>query len=86
MSEIEAVKQILSTAFFIPVASIKDDDLISSLKGMDSLSFEGLILELEQLAGREPDPVKLLEARTVADLAELLRDMKQPAAATAGRV
>lgn len=81
MSEIEAVKQVLSTAFFIPVASIGDDDLISSLKGMDSLSFEGLILELENLAGREPDPVKLLEVRTVADLADLLRDMKQQSAA-----
>lgn len=77
MNEIEAVKGILATAFFIPVATIKDDDLISSLKGMDSLSFEGLILEMEQLSGQEPDPIRLLEAKTVADLAEILKEMKR---------
>lgn len=76
MSDIEAVKQILATAFFIPAESIKDDDQISSLKGMDSLSFEALILELERLTGREPDPVKLLGAQTVADLAGIVAEMR----------
>lgn len=76
MSEIETVKEILSSAFFIPVSSIRDDDLLGNIKGMDSLSFEGLILEIERTTGREPDPLRLLEIKTVSDLAAMIEDMK----------
>ena len=76
MSEIETVKDILSSAFFIPVDSIRDDDLLGNIKGLDSLSFEGLILEIERATGREPDPLRLLEIKTVSDLAAMLKEMK----------
>lgn len=79
LSELETIKTIIARAFFIPVSSIADDADISEIKGMDSLTFEALMLEIEQVSGQEPDPVALMDVRTVADLAGLIEEMKAAA-------
>lgn len=79
MSELETIKTIIARAFFIPAASIADDADIAEIKGMDSLTFEALMLEIEQATGQEPDPVALMDVRTVADLARLIDGMKAAA-------
>lgn len=79
LSEIETVKGILSSAFFMPVGSIRSDDRLENIKGMDSLSFEALILEIERVTGQEPDPLRLLEIKTISDLAAMIAEMKSAA-------
>lgn len=79
MNELETIKTIIARAFFIPASSIADDADISEIKGMDSLTFEALMLEIEQASGHEPDPVALMDVRTVADLARLIEAMKAAA-------
>jgi acyl carrier protein len=68
----EKAKSILSAALFIPIEKISDDGAVSSLKELNSLSFEMIIVEIEKHLGHEVDPMKLLELRSVKDLAALL--------------
>ncbi|MEN3929909.1 acyl carrier protein [Microvirga sp. W0021] len=69
---IDEAKDILSGCLFIPKEKISDDADIHSVKGLDSLSFETIILEIERRTGREVDPVELLQMNSVKDLARLL--------------
>jgi acyl carrier protein len=70
--ELHEAKELLSKCLFVPVEKIGDDASISSIKVMDSLTFEALALEVEEHLGREIPPIKLLELKTVRDLAELI--------------
>ncbi len=69
---IQEAKNILSGCLFIPEEKIDADAEIHSIKGLDSLSFETIILEIERRTGREIDPVELLQMHSVKDLARLL--------------
>jgi acyl carrier protein len=75
VGELQTIKDIIARAFFIPASTIADDTNISDIKGMDSLSFEALLLEIERVTGEEPDPVALMQVRTVSDLAQLIQGM-----------
>jgi len=79
LSELETIKTIIARAFFIPADAIADDADIAEIKGMDSLTFEALMLEIEEATGQEPDPVALMDVRTVADLARMIEEMKAAA-------
>ncbi|HYG07942.1 MAG TPA: acyl carrier protein [Stenotrophomonas sp.] len=72
MSALQEAKEILSGCLFVPVDKIGDEAAIQSIKQMDSLSFATVVMELEERAGRQIDPVDLLELRTVRDVARLL--------------
>ena len=72
MVALDEAKELLSKCLFVPVEKIGDEASISSIKAMDSLTFEALALEVEEHIGREIPPLKLLELKTVRDLAELI--------------
>jgi acyl carrier protein len=72
MSELQAVKAILSRALFVPEEMIPDDADISAVKPLDSLAFESLVLEIEQHLGVEFDVVRLIGVKSVRDLAAVL--------------
>jgi acyl carrier protein len=73
-SSLERAKDILSGCLFVPKERIADDATISAIGEIDSLAFELLVLEIERAIGSEVDPIKMLELRSVADLAAMLTD------------
>jgi len=77
MSSLKAAKEILSKVLYVPVNGIPDDASIADVKPLDSLSFEALILEIEERSGREVDPVLLVGMKTVEDLANILRTLEE---------
>ncbi|MGI9399942.1 MAG: acyl carrier protein [Rhizobiaceae bacterium] len=76
MDNLEETIQILARALFIPSESIKAEDKLLELKGMDSLAFETIIVELEDATGRDIDVAQAVGTETVADLAELLQKLR----------
>jgi len=72
MNALEKAKSILAGALFVPVEKISDDASINSLDELDSLNFELIVVEIEKHLGHDVDPVKLLEMRSVKDLAAIL--------------
>jgi len=79
MDYMEEAKDILSGCLFIPKQKIDDNAEIHSIKGLDSLSFETIILEIEKRTGRPVNPVSLLEMHSVGDLARLLKQAHEQA-------
>ncbi len=77
MEHLDEAKDILSGCLFIPKDKISDDASIHSIKGLDSLSFETIVVEIEQRTGKDVDPMQLLEMVTVRDLANLLKLARQ---------
>jgi acyl carrier protein len=75
MNALEKAKLILAGALFLPVEKISDDAAINSLDELDSLNFELIVVELEKCLGRDVDPIKLLEMRSVKDLAAILEEV-----------
>lgn len=75
MTAIEIAKSILAGALFVPVEKISDDATINSLEELDSLSFELIVVEIERHLGHDADPVKLLEMRSVKDLAAMFGEI-----------
>ncbi len=69
----DEAKDILSACLFIPKEDIPEDATIHSIQGLDSLSFETLVLEIERRKGRPIAAVELVKMNSVKDLAELLR-------------
>lgn len=69
-------REILARVLYVPVESIEHGASISDIKPLDSLSFEALILELEEVSGRDVDPVSLIDLKTVKDLADLLKGLQ----------
>ena len=79
MNSLDETRQILSKALFVPADTIKADDKLLELKGMDSLAFETILLGMEDATGRDLDAAKAVGAETVADLAELLEKLRASA-------
>lgn len=72
MSSTDDAKQILAKCLFVSPDSIGDDDTITDIKAIDSLTFETLVLETEKAIGRDLEPSEMLTLETVTDLATLL--------------
>ncbi|MDQ0395335.1 acyl carrier protein [Labrys monachus] len=72
MDALETAKDILASCLAVPKHEIGDDASIYELKAIDSVTFETLVLEIEERIGREPDVEALLDMRTVRDLAGLI--------------
>lgn len=72
MNAVETAKDILAQCLFIPADKISDDANIFDLKPIDSVTFETLVLEIENRIGREADIEALMGMRTVRDLAALV--------------
>lgn len=67
-----AAKAILSKALFVPLDRIGDDADLNSIKPLDSLAFEALVLEIERHIGKDLDVVQLIGVKSVGDLATVL--------------
>lgn len=76
MEPLDIAKEVLAKALFINKDRIGDDAAISEVKPLDSLSFEALILELEERTGKEVDPVDLIGVKTIRDLAGVIEKLK----------
>lgn len=72
MDALGTAKDILANCLFIPADKIGDDAGLYDLKPVDSVTFETLVLEIEERTGREVDVEALLSMRTVRDLAALI--------------
>ncbi len=70
--QLAAIQRIISESLLIPEQSIHLDDPIASLKNIDSLSFEMIIVAMETESGQTIDPLSLMPVKTVGDLADLL--------------
>lgn len=75
MTKLNAAKAILSKSLFVPESMIGDDADIGSIKPLDSLAFEALVLEIEQHTGRDVDIVQLIGVKSVRDLAAVLEKL-----------
>ncbi|WP_448950927.1 acyl carrier protein [Labrys neptuniae] len=72
MDALGTAKDILANCLFIPADKIGDDAGLYDLKPVDSVTFETLVLEIEERTGKEVDVEALLSMRTVRDLAALI--------------
>lgn len=76
MESMQAAKEMLSKALFVPEEQIGDNADINTIKAMDSLAFEALVLEIEERTGKDVDLAELMGLKTVADLAAVLEKLK----------
>ncbi|MDH5855735.1 acyl carrier protein [Lampropedia aestuarii] len=74
--QLAAIQRIISESLLIPADSISEDDLIVNLKNIDSLSFEMIVVSIENETDKLIDPDNLLRIKTVKDLALLLEQLK----------
>lgn len=74
--QLAAIQRIISESLLIPAQSIHLEDPIAGLRNIDSLSFEMIIVAMETDSGHAIDPVSLMPAKTVGDLADLLGQLK----------
>ncbi|MBH1963619.1 MAG: acyl carrier protein [Comamonadaceae bacterium] len=65
-------KTLLSHCLLIPVEHIDDDADVGDLRDVDSLMFEGIVIEIENATGTPVDVMDLLQLRTVRDVAKIL--------------
>ncbi|MEJ5032155.1 acyl carrier protein [Comamonas sp. MYb21] len=65
-------KTLLSNCLLVPVEHIGDDANVGDLRDVDSLMFEGIVIEIENATGMPVDVMDLLQLRTVRDVAKLL--------------
>lgn len=70
-----AAKAILSKALFVPIERIGDEADLNTIKPLDSLAFEALVLEIERHTGRDFDVVRLIGVKSVHDLAAVLDEV-----------
>ncbi len=76
MDSLLETRNIFSRALFIPAESISANDVLLELKGMDSLAFETIVVEIEDATGCEIDVAQAVGVETVADLAQLLESLQ----------
>lgn len=63
---------IVATALLVPHEKVRLDAPLAASGDFDSLSFEIIIVAIEQELGYEIDPIQLLDISTLNDLAPLL--------------
>lgn len=69
-------KTLLSNCLLIPLEHIGDDANVGDLRDVDSLMFEGIVIEIENATGNPLDVMDLLQLRTVRDVAKLLNGQR----------
>lgn len=74
-----AMQRIIADSLLIPADSIQLDDPIAQLQNIDSLSFEMIVVAMETETGQSIDPLQLMPAKTVRDLADLLGQLRAAA-------
>ncbi len=72
MSSLDDARTILAKCLFVQFDAIGETDLIAEIKPIDSLTFQTIILEIEEKTGRDVKPEQVLNIETVSDLAELI--------------
>lgn len=75
-AQLATIQRIISESLLIPAESIHEDDLIVNLKNIDSLSFEMIVVSIENETDRLVEPHNLLSIKTVKDLSVLLEQLK----------
>jgi acyl carrier protein len=85
MDALGTAKDILANCLFIPADKIGDDAGLYDLKPVDSVTFETLVLEIEERTGKDVDVDALLSMRTVRDLAALIAASRGSSAGNAAR-
>ncbi len=71
-SNLLRAKTLLSNCLLIPADQIDDDAAVGDLRDVDSLMFEGIVIEIENATGKPADVMDLLQLRTVRDVAKML--------------
>ncbi|MGB3069620.1 MAG: acyl carrier protein [Ottowia sp.] len=71
-SSLLRAKALLSKCLLIPADQIGDDANVGDLREVDSLMFEGIVIEIENATGTQADVMDLLQLRTVRDVAKML--------------
>lgn len=74
--QLATVQRIISESLLIPADSIQEEDLIVNLKNIDSLSFEMIVVSIENETDKIISPESLFTIKTVGDLASLLEKLK----------
>ena len=69
---LDTLRRLIGESLMIPADSIKADDEIGQLTNIDSMSFEMILVAIENETGKAINPTDLMQVRTVGDLAELL--------------
>lgn len=75
-AQLATVQRIISESLLIPADSIQEDDLIVNLKNIDSLSFEMIVVSIENETDTIISPDSLFAIKTVGDIASLLEKLK----------
>lgn len=71
-SSLLQAKTLLSNCLLVPIEHIGDDANVGDLRDVDSLMFEGIVVEIENITGAPLDVMDLMQLRTVRDIAKLL--------------
>ncbi len=70
---IDLVKEMLSGCLFIPKEKLESDTILMNITGFDSMTFEALLLQIEQYLHQDIEPEAIIQVRTIADLADYLK-------------
>lgn len=65
-------KEIISASLFIPIEKIPDNGTLDDILPLDSLAFETIVTQLEEIVGHPIDALDLLNLRSINDVAKLL--------------
>ena len=76
MDTLEETKKILSKVLVLPPEKFTAEQQLLEIEGMDSLAFETIVVEIEDRTGRDVDTAKLLDLKTVQDLANLIQGLR----------
>lgn len=72
MPNLDDARTILAKCLFVQPDAIGETDLIMDIKPIDSLTFQTIILEIEEKTGQDVTPEQVLKIETVSDLAALI--------------
>ncbi|MDR1828065.1 MAG: acyl carrier protein [Methylobacteriaceae bacterium] len=76
MSALREAQEVVAVALKIAPDDIKADDSITTYGKLDSVSFERLVLEIEERLDRKVRAVDFLNMKTVQDLADYLEKQR----------
>lgn len=72
MNYLEIAKEMLSGCLFIPDDYLKPDTQIIAIPGFDSISFEILLVQIEDFIGKKIEYQPIIKVKTVQNLADFL--------------
>lgn len=72
MTNFETIQDIIAESLMISTSEIQPDSELAHLKNMDSLTFEMILVAIENKTGKTISPMDLMTVKTVGDLVGLL--------------